>query len=294
MIKLALSAVELAIGEPITPLLEMATKHGVQWIELWYPGGFRAEGRDRTVSRIREAGVGVASVASGTSLVRDGSVHHHQTRLIEAIELAHDLGAGYANTYFGFRSWRDDDGSIELYAQNIRPCLRRAEELGVVITLENEFDGIGKDSTGSDITRRPEAVLRLMEVVDSPHLRLTFDACNFYFAGAEPFPQSYEMLRPYIAYVHAKDGRCTGEARSTDTGWTQFIDTGRHYATCPLGEGGVNWLGLLHRLVADGYQGFLTLEPHASPENRTAAWEHAIKTVGEWMPDSLTRCPSVL
>ena len=157
----------------------------------------------------------------------------------------------------------------------------RAEALGVTLTLENEFDCFGHDPAGSDPTRRPEATARLFERVGSSRFRLTFDPCNAYFAGIEAFPSFYEAVRPFIGYVHVKDGgRLTGAA---DPAWTEFSDHGRRYATCPLGEGALNWPGLLRALARDGYSGFLTLEPHGRIESRDAAWDQAASTLKGWL-----------
>jgi sugar phosphate isomerase/epimerase len=279
---LTLSGTELDANESIVPLIEAAQENDVQWIEFWYPKNHALEGRARTVERIKEAGLKVACVSSGTELGSDGDVSKDQNELLEAIELAHELNAPFANTYFGYLARQDDERAIAQYCANLPPCLARAEELGVTLILENEFDAFGLDGVGSDITRRPLSARRLVEQVNSPHFRLTFDPCNAYFAGIEPFPYAYNLLRPHIAFVHFKDG-CRVDGKEAAAEWKTFVDEGRDYTTCPAGAGALNWPGLVARLVADGYDGFVSVEPHAQAGNRAAAWRQAVKAFRGWM-----------
>ena len=48
---------------------------------------------------------------------------------------------------------------------------------------------------------------------------------------------------------------------------------------CPVGEGGVNWDGLLRALVRDGFDGFVAVEPHCWPAHAEPAWRQAIAFV---------------
>jgi sugar phosphate isomerase/epimerase len=284
-VELVLSATELDADEGVGPLVEAARRTGVDWVELWHPASFQAQGVPATLARLRAAGLRVACVSSGTELGREGDVSDDRRVLLEALSLAHDTGAPLVNTYFGYRARRDDAEAVEAYRDALAPCLREAERLGVAICLENEFDGFGHDSAGSDPTRRPEAFRTLLEAVDSPRFRVTFDPTNAYFAGVEPFPHAYDVLRPWIGYVHLKDGR-----RLPDTGadprWKRFHDEGRAYVTAALGEGAVDWAGLLRRLRRDGYGGFLTLEPHAVREHRDAAWDQAAAAALRWIHET--------
>lgn len=62
-----------------------------------------------------------------------------------------------------------------------------------------------------------------------------------------PYPQGYDAIYPQLWHVHVKDGI--------------FDNSGKPVCVKP-GSGQVGWSEVLHRLVADGYQGWLTLEPH--------------------------------
>jgi sugar phosphate isomerase/epimerase len=72
----------------------------------------------------------------------------------------------------------------------IGQCLPKAEACGVVLGLENHW-GLG---------RTPEGVLRIVEALGSPWLRVTLDTGNFL---EEPY-EKLEMLAPYTILLQAK------------------------------------------------------------------------------------------
>lgn len=277
MIELVLATAEIDEDESLEPLIESAAELGVGWVDLLYPRNTVVEGLPRTVSRLADANLRVAAVGTRTELGGEGDVTEHQRTLMEAIRIAGDLECAYVNTYFGARASRNDETAIKDYQRNLEPCLELAESRNVTITLENEFDALGEDPFESELTRRPESIRKLMESIGSMRFRLAFDPCNAYFANTESFPAYYEAVRPFIGYVHVKDGHRLGDSSdSVDPRWKRYADNGRSYQTCELGSGALNWNGLLSRLLADRYQGFACLEPHAIPEHRAAAWRQAV------------------
>ncbi|HET8844753.1 MAG TPA: TIM barrel protein, partial [Ktedonobacteraceae bacterium] len=73
--------------------------------------------------------------------------------------------------------------------------------------------------------------------------RAVLDPANYLQCEQEPYPQAYQALLPWLAYVHVKDVRGDG-------------------TLAVAGEGEANWPELLRKLRQDGYDGFLALEPH--------------------------------
>ena len=67
----------------------------------------------------------------------------------------------------------------------------------MTIVLENE----AHDDSG------PAASVRaIVEAIGSPHFGTQYDPCNYYHANEEPYPAAYEIVKPYVRYVHLKGG----------------------------------------------------------------------------------------
>lgn len=83
-----------------------------------------------------------------------------------------------------------DDQGFEWVVSSIEKCLPKAEQCGVTLALENHW-GLG---------RTPEGVLRIVDAVNSPWLRVLMDTGNFL---EEPY-EKLEKLAPKTAFVQAK------------------------------------------------------------------------------------------
>lgn len=112
----------------------------------------------------------------------------------------------------------------------------KAASAGYLLLHENEKDIVGDT---------PERCHALMSGVNSPHLRFIWDPANFVQVGVEKLTERYwDLLSPYIGYVHIKDSR--------------LVDR----SVVVAGEGDGQVPELLVRLNAAGYNGVLALEPH--------------------------------
>ena len=122
----------------------------------------------------------------------------------------------------------------------MRVMAERAEQAGVVLLHENEKEIFG------DV---PERVLDIVESVDLPSLRLAWDAANYVQVGVTPFTAAYELLKPYTVYIQVKDAiLATGEV-------------------VPAGQGDGQVRETVRALLADGYDGFFSMEPHLGSTN---------------------------
>ncbi len=87
----------------------------------------------------------------------------------------------------------------------------------------------------------------ILDAVQHPNLKLVWDPANALVAGEEPYPHGYNLLpKNRIAHVHVKD--CHMEGHTPVWG--------------PVGTRHVDWRGQINALLADGYQGYLSLETH--------------------------------
>ncbi|MFS1030060.1 sugar phosphate isomerase/epimerase family protein [Enterococcus casseliflavus] len=92
----------------------------------------------------------------------------------------------------------------------------------------------------------PERCLDLIQSLDNPQVRMAFDPANFVQCDVPVYPTAYEKLQPHIAYMHIKDAN--------------FSD----HKVMPAGFGDGQVKKVLEGLIQNGYQGFLSLEPHLS------------------------------
>src|SRR5690348_4114910 len=98
--KLAVSGTELPPGAPLDHLIQLCRDADVGAVELWHPQNTAAWGVPRTLAAIRAADLEVVCVSSPTSLYRQTGHCADRALLLDAITVAAEAGAPYANTYF--------------------------------------------------------------------------------------------------------------------------------------------------------------------------------------------------
>lgn len=148
---------------------------------------------------------------------------------IRFIRLAHDFGipcirisAGRWGTTDTFAELMDRQGiesPIEGYTEDdafdwcirsLEKCVPVAEELGIVLGLENHWG----------MTRTAEGVLRIMNAIDSPWLRVLLDTGNF----LERTYEQMEMLAPFTVFVQAKTYFGGGRFYTLDLDYNRIAD----------------------------------------------------------------------
>jgi sugar phosphate isomerase/epimerase len=277
--RLALSGTELEEQEGLEALIDAARHANIDAVELWHPRN-TPNGLQHALEKLAAAGIEAICLSSGIELFRDAGSEHEQRRLLDLIAMAADAAVPRVNTYFGFSSKRDDARAIDGYLRAVQPCIALAEKRGVTIVLENEFNAFGWDPACSDVTRRPDALRQLVSRAGSDRFRITFDPANFVCAGVTDIVGAYDLIAPFVGYVHVKDVvplPAAGDSGddSEAMGWRSYTDFERRYRTCPLGEGTVPWRPLIEALTSDGYDGAFALEPHSQTHLRQQAWTGA-------------------
>jgi sugar phosphate isomerase/epimerase len=110
-----------------------------------------------------------------------------------------------------------------------------AAEAGVMLLHENE-----KGIYGDIATRCADIHM----TIPSPHLRAAFDPATFIQEHVRPMDEAWPLLADVSTHIHIKDA----------------VMADGHVV--PAGEGDGQVRELLQALVARGYRGYLTLEPH--------------------------------
>jgi sugar phosphate isomerase/epimerase len=163
-------------------------------------------------------------------------VEHEVERLHRAVNAAKVLDAKYIRIFsFYYGEGVAVESIRDSVMERMTALARVAEDAGVVLLHENEKDIYGDT---------PDRVLDIIETVNSPSLKVAWDAANFVQVGVKPFDEGYGKLRPHLEYLQVKDA---------------LFSNGH---VMPAGEGDGDLLRTVEALKADGYTGFASLEPH--------------------------------
>lgn len=161
-----------------------------------------------------------------------------QPRLAEhAFKLAEFFGARIVRV---FSYWRtiQPERCFDAIVNALSDLARKASAHDVIIGLENEH--------ACNVGTAAESA-KVLAAADYPNLKLVWDPANALVGGEDPFPKGYKLLpKNRVAHVHAKD--CHMEGHTPVWG--------------PLGTRHVDWKGQIAALIADGYDGYLSLETH--------------------------------
>lgn len=160
----------------------------------------------------------------------------HLERAKHAVDVANYFGAPFIRIFsFFIREGANADDFRDEVMRRMAALAEVAAAGNVVLLHENEKDIFG------DIPRR---VVDILQTVNSPALRAAWDAANYVQVGVVPFDEGWAQVRPFLAYMQIKDAvAATGEV-------------------VPAGEGDGQMLQTIRALVADGFDGFFSLEPH--------------------------------
>ena len=197
------------------------------------------EVRERLVPRLDAAGVKVSSIGSpiGKVGIADEEGFQKQlARLDELCRIARLLECRFIRMFsFFIPEGANPADYREAVLEKIKRFLDVARQYDVVLMHENEKDIYG--DTGA-------RCLDLMESIDDPLFQSAFDFANFVQCGEDP-AACWDLLHEYIVYIHIKDA----------------VSNDNENVVCGTGEGKIK--ELLDRAVnQEGYEGFLTLEPH--------------------------------
>ncbi len=188
-------------------------------------------------TKMNKYGIKVSSIGSpiGKIKLEDDFCAHFQL-FKRVARTAKMLGAKYIRIFSFYHDSKNDwtEEEREKVLTYLGKMIEYAKEQDVILLHENE-----KDVYGDTIER----CVDLMQELYGSHFKAVFDPANFVQCGQDT-KKAYEALKPYIAYMHIKD------ARSVDD------------KVVPAGTGDGNVEYILKELFKDGYNGFVSLEPH--------------------------------
>lgn len=176
--------------------------------------------------------------------------------LERAVRFAAAIGAPVVNTDEGIRPpWVPREEALDIIRYTLRTVLRTAERHGIYIAIEPH----------QEITKTTEGLLSIVNLVDSPMLRVNYDTGNAWLGGVDPY-EGLQAVADRVVHVHAKDiDPGTGETlRGKLTGTP---------VGCACGDGVINWRKVTEILRAAKYQGVLSVEC-GTPEQAARSLHH--------------------
>ncbi|GLC78463.1 sugar phosphate isomerase/epimerase family protein [Lacrimispora brassicae] len=188
--------------------------------------------------QLEEGGIRLSSVGSpiGKIKITDDFAPHMELYR-HTVEIAHEMEAPYIRMFSFFMP---ENESYVPYRGKVMEQLGQLADYAkanhAVLLHENEKDIYG------DVADR---CLEIMKEFHGKHFKAVFDFANFVQCRQETL-EAYELLKPYIAYIHVKDAL-----------WSDA-------SVVPAGMGDGHVEEILKLLKAGGYEGFLSLEPHLS------------------------------
>lgn len=182
-------------------------------------------------------GIRVSSIGSPVGKIKmTDDFEKHFEVLKNVVKAAKILDTKYIRVFSFYHQgngpWTEQER--EEVIRRMRIMTNYAAGENVILLHENEKDIYGDTA---------DRCLDLMQMFYGDHFKAVFDPANFVQSG-EDTKRAYEMLKPYIAYMHIKDA---------------LLDSGE---VMPVGYGDGNVEYILKDLFASGFDGFLSLEPH--------------------------------
>lgn len=233
------------ISAQLDEQLKVVTGLGMNYISLRAADGKGIaeytveEVKEKILPRLNTAGVKVSSLGSPIGKVEIEDEEGFQKQLVQLdtlCQICKLLDCRYIRMFsFYIPKGKNPDDYRETVLNKLKQFAAIAEKYDVVLIHENEKDIYG------DIARRCKDVL---DNVGSEHFKAAFDYANFVQCG-EDTAACWELLKDNVAYIHIKDA-VYGKGENV---------------LCGTGDGKIPQL-LEQAIVKEGYQGFLTLEPH--------------------------------
>jgi len=139
-------------------------------------------------------------------------------------------------------AWMGAEEAYAIMKMNLRPILECCADNGVYLGVEPH----------GPYTAHKDTMLRILELYDSPWLKVNFDTGNSYLAGEDPYV-FLEAVKDQVVHLHAKDISITqsdaerGKVAGTAVG-------------CACGEGVIDWRRVVAILRTVNYDGALSAE----------------------------------
>lgn len=167
-------------------------------------------------------GIKVGSISGHSPLMKPEAAI---PRLTRAIVLAASVGAKFVNTDEMVKpDWMTDEEAHQAMHYTLKKIEMVARRHQVYVCIEPH--GI--------YTKTAAGLLKIVNLVKSPWIRVNWDTGNSYLAGVEDPYEGLELVKDQVFHVHAKD--ISMEQSESDRGKVTGTPVG-----CACGQGVVDW-----------------------------------------------------
>ena len=177
---------------------------------------------------------------------------------LKLLDIAPKLNVKVLCTFAGRNPEKSPEDNIPLFKKVFTPLLKKAENQGLKIALENCPMMCGHPFRGINIAFAPKVWDLMFEAVPSKNLGLEFDPSHLYWLGID-YIQALKDYQDRIFHVHAKDTEILEEELAKESiyggGWWRYRLPG-------LGE--IDWKRFISTLYEIDYPGDIAIE-HEDP-----------------------------
>ena len=239
--KIEISGFADEIAEDLKTQIEVIKKLGISHIEMRGVNGkplveHSLEEVKEVKRQLDENQIKLSSIGSpiGKILITEDFEEHFELYK-KTVEIAKIMETPYIRMFSFFIPEGEEP---EKYKSQVFERLQKfadyARDHQVVLLHENE-----KEIYGDNAKR----CLEIMKEFYGEHFKAVFDFANFVQCNQDT-REAYQLLKPYISYIHIKDAKAESGI------------------VVPAGYGDGNVEEILKSLLEEGYEGFLSLEPH--------------------------------
>ena len=232
---------------PLDTAIDKVAAAGYDAIELNAEGlhvhvspGLSGEERKRLKLRAADAGLAISAVAAHANMVEPDTERRRDNLayVLGCIDLAADVGAPVAHLLSGNLSpGVPSDDAWAWLVQGVARCIERGQATGVRVGFEPVVNQFVCNVAG---------LWELMRTLEPLTLYVNFDPSHYQVHGDDPVA-AVRTFGARTVHVHVKDA----------------MGTPGNFQFPPLGQGDVDFQGVIAALNETKYQGFLSVEHEA-------------------------------